>query len=250
MLGAVLSTVAGVVYVYLGRRLAARRVAGASRGAAYAFAVWWVGLGTITLVSAAFNVVAGSGYADLPLVLTFTYVVFLALYVTLAALCHYLVYVYTGHSRWLGAVVAFYAGLYMWSIWLITTLGPSGVVIDRWSVKLDYVRDLAPGDPLTQVFLVLFLGPPILAALAYATLWFRVRDPTSRWRIGLVSGCIVVWFGASAVASGLNVNQSDEWQVLSRLVGLSAAGVVLLAYFPPRWARTRFGVASLADEVR
>lgn len=56
-------------------------------------------------------------------------------------------------------------------------------------------------------------------------------------------------FGSSAIASGLGADPSDVWQAMSRFIGLVAAGVVLLACFPPPWARSRSGVASLGDGV-
>jgi hypothetical protein len=64
----------------------------------------------------------------------------------------------------------------------------------------------------------------------------------------LVSWSIIIWFVSPVIALAGGLSEQDWWQLISRLIGLCAAFVILMAYLPPRWMKERFGVISLNDE--
>lgn len=242
--GTVLSALVGLVYLHVGRRLARRRVSGSSHLAFASFVAWWYGLAGVSLIGAATTGATALGLRDLPLHLTITYALFLALYAALGALAYYLLYLYTGRRRAWVLPAVFYAGLYLWTVYLVQQSRPVAVEAGRWGARLVYGNQIPPDAPVVFVFLLLLVVPTIAAALAYATLWFRVEDREQRWRIGVVSASLVVWFGSALLASALDISQSDAWQVASRLVGLAAALAILAAFEPPRWVRKRLEVGS------
>ncbi|MEA3203857.1 MAG: hypothetical protein QOI63_1537, partial [Thermoplasmata archaeon] len=95
-------------------------------------------------------------------------------------------------------------------------------------------------------FVALFVGPQMGAAAAYALLYRKAEDRTQRYRIALVAGSIVVWFGSSALAAGANI-RGLTWQVASLLLALAAGFAILLAYLPPAAWKRRWGLRSIDD---
>ncbi len=244
-----LYTAAGVaavittVYAYVGLRISQRRVSRESRSASRAFTAWWLGLSANTALGGFQALLAATGITDLGPHITITLVTFLILSLALWGLLYYLVYLYTGSSRWMVPLALFYLVYYLTIVWYLWQLGPQGVEVSGWTVSLSYAQE--PTGPLATVLLVLLVGPQILAALGYFSLLFRVQDRTQRYRVLLVSVAILVWFGSSLIASFAGAGGSDLWQVASRAIGLSAALTILAAYFPPRWVQERFGIRRL-----
>ncbi|MHB1261420.1 MAG: hypothetical protein ACYC2H_06860 [Thermoplasmatota archaeon] len=64
-----------------------------------------------------------------------------------------------------------------------------------------------------------------------------------------MTGSIIVWFGSGVVATGAQVSDQLSYQLFSRLIGIAGALVILMAYKPPRWIRTRYRIRSIDDDA-
>lgn len=72
-------------------------------------------------------------------------------------------------------------------------------------------------------------------------------DPESaRYRIGMVSGTLVLWFSSSITASLVGLSRNEAWSLASRFISLTAALLILIAYRPPGPLRRRLEAASAA----
>jgi hypothetical protein len=252
---ALLTLLTAAIYAFVGFRLTQRKLPESGRIAAAAFVVFWYGLSISALVGqtglqallAAFNGL------ELGFVLFLTQVSLLAISVALWGLLYYLVYLYTGwRNSWL-PIAVFYVAFYGFLQYFIWDAHPQGLKVDRWMVTVEYEKDiesLGVTDPYILALIVGLLVPQILASLAYFTLVFRVRSPTQRYRILLVSLSILVWFGSPFFALAAGVSEGDNYQLVSRLIGLAAAITIFFAYYPPGFMRRRFGIASLGDDKR
>lgn len=252
---ALFALVTSAIYVFVGYRLTRRALPRAGRMAAAGFVAFWYGIAISGLLGgtglqallAAFDVLT------LGVVLVLTQVSLLAISIALWGLLYYLVYLYTGwHRAWM-AIAAFYVAFYAFLQYFIWDAGPTGLRTGRWSVAVEYEKDIENAtlsDPYLFALIVGLLVPQILASLAYLTLVFGVKNPTQRYRILLVSVSILVWFGSPFLALGAGISEGDGYQIVSRLIGLGAAIVIFFAYHPPGFIRRRYGVMSLSDEAK
>jgi hypothetical protein len=212
------------------------------------FGLWWYCLAATTLVSGILNLLGALNIVPLLLFVVLTYVNLLLICVALWGLLYYLVYLFTGDQRSLIPLTVFYIFYYLLLVYYIAVSDPSRVEIGRWTTRLVYGRPLT--TPFFALALVLLVFPQIFASLAYFTLFFRVRETTQRYRVLLVSWCIILWFGSAFVASVAGLSQQDWWQIASRLLGLGAAIGILFAYLPPGIIRQRFGITSIAEQAQ
>ena len=133
---------------------------------------------------------------------------------------------------------------------LIQWIGPPGALTDDgWRLRTDQELDLGRGASLA--FILVLLGPQMVAAVAYARLFTKVHDRTQRYRIAMLTGSILVWFGTSAAVGATSDPQEVNvaWQVMSRLLSIAAALAILAAYRPPRWVQRRYAIRSLDNET-
>lgn len=232
---------ASLVCVAIGVALLRRpRVEGDAQRAATAFAVWWVALGVDNLLNTATFLLGALGMAAPWLVATLTFLAVGAICVMLWGLVTYLLYLYTGLRGVFRGVTMFYAGCYVLMTALIARLGPNGVTVGEWTGAVAYANEPPPVAGLLVA--VFFLLPPILGALAYLGLAFRVRDAYRRFRVILVGGSLFVWLTTSIVLSA--PGDSLTGQIVGRTVAATAIAGLVLAYFTPRALRRRLG----ADE--
>jgi hypothetical protein len=248
LISAIFAIASAGIYFYVGNRLARRRIASAEARLAWTlFVVWWYALAATTLAGGVLNLLGVFAVTDLALFVTFTYVNLLAICVGLYGLLYYLLYLFTGNQRLLTPLTLFYIGYCILLVYFITYRNPIGLQIGRWSTTLQYERPLT--GPLFVLVLVLLVFPQIIGSLAYFSFFFRVQDPTQKYRVALVSWSIIIWFGSALLASIAGLSQQEWWQIVSRLIGLGAALAILLAYEPVRWIKQRLGVASITDEA-
>lgn len=236
------------VYTYVARVTSRRRVEGGGRLALEAFSIWWYALAAITASSAITRTLAYLGVLDIGIHSALLYASILILCVAFWALLYYLAYVYSGDRRWLAPITAFYAAAYIFLLYSFVLRHPIGVEVGDWRSNIVYEREF--GRDVRVALLIVFIVPPILGAIAYARLFFAAREPTQRYRIGLVSFTIVAWFSSSLIASATGLSDLPWWHFASRTISLSAALIVLAAYRPPAWIRARWHVRGVDDPER
>ena len=229
----------GLSFLAVGRTLSRRPTASAeARGALLAGVAWWWGIGAYLLVQAGLTFTAAAGPAPVGLFLAARVVTVPLLCLAVWGLTYHLAYLFTGRAAlriWTallyGAVaVAFY----------VASLSPlpDEVRVEDWLVELEGTGE---GTLYRLVYLAVGL-PPIGASVAYLTLAFRVREPLQRWRVLLLAGSIFAWVGGGLVAR-LSGGPLLKFLTLT-VLGLVAAGAVLLAYHPPAAVRRRLGAGS------
>jgi len=218
LISALFSIASAAIYGYVAARLHQRTIPNpGARLAWQLFDLWWYCVAATTLMSGIQNGIGAFNLASLPFIVALTYVNILLICIALWGLLYYLVYLFTGSQRFLVPLTIFYVLYCVLLIYLITASDPARVEIGRWTTQLVYAHPLA--GPFFSLALVLLVFPQILASLTYFTLFFRVRESTQRYRILLVSWCIILWFGSAFVASVAGLSQEDWWQIVSRLLG-------------------------------
>lgn len=248
LLSAAFALVSAGLYAYVGRVILRREVRGDARLASTLFATFWFALGGVTALGSANSVMGWMGVTEPAAYLTVMHAVFLILWVALWALLYYLGYLFTGSRRLLIPITAFYVAFYVWTLYLIASAGAPRVEVGEWTAAVKFATPPAPGSPASLAFAALLVVPVILGAGLYARLFFKVDGATQRYRIGMVSGTILAWFGSSLVASILQLGSSPWWQIASRFIGVAAGIMIYFAYRPPRWIRERYGIQSIDDE--
>ena len=248
LLGALFSTVQAIVFFLVGDALRRRRITTAGARLAWSFFVlWWYGLALSTFVGGVQSLLGALGTRTLPVFLTIAQLDILFICVSLFGLLYYLIFLLVGSSRPLPPLIVFYVAYYALLVYYLNSLNPTGVSAGRWTVAIQYEH--AAVGPLFAVVLALLVIPQMLGSLVYFLIFFRVHDVTQKYRILLVSWSIFLWFGSALIVSAAGFGTLDWWQIVSRVIGLAAALIILLAYQPFRWIRRRFGVASLSDET-
>lgn len=237
-LAGLLTLATAILYAYVGRIVRGRSVASArSKVANEAFQVWWFGLALATALGGVRALLGSFGVLDRGLHAALLFLSLPALAAALYGLVYYLVYLYTGDARWRTPILAFHAAFGVALFMLVVWMHPLRPLANPWSVGFVYEHE--PEGALLAAVLVPLLGPSLLAAFAYFTLFFRVQDPVARYRIGLVSVAILAWFGSAGAASALGWSRWDHWPLASRTIALGATLLILLAYKPPRIVRER-----------
>lgn len=255
-LGSILTS---LLYVYIGRVIRLRKVSPDARLANGMFVLWWHSLGALGFLGALTMMLYMAGTLDdrIWLFQAYTTVVILILFLALWGLQFYLLYLYTGSRRWFMPLAVFYSVLFLLTEGLIEYIGsPDRVVDNGWQLKTEYL-DPATGEygavefgmAFNLIFSALIIGPALLTAIAYARLYRKTDDRTQRYRIALVTGAIIVWFGSSVIGTALEVTGALAWQLFTRVIGILGAIVILMAYKPPRWVRERYRVDGVENET-
>ncbi|HWG92508.1 MAG TPA: hypothetical protein VNZ52_16805, partial [Candidatus Thermoplasmatota archaeon] len=229
-------------YLMVGNLTLKRQVGPDARLANTLFAVWWFCLGVQSFVQAGTLAYAAFAVPDYAFMVTKTYVGVITLVAALWALMYYLLYLYTGKASLLGPLTATYGLLTLLFMYTVSWLHPIGVERTAWSVRTLNENALTAGPALLVIFA--FVIPVLVATVAYGSLFFRLKDPSQRYRVGLVSGAFLAWFGWALLVSLMNVATGTKQPplgiiVVSRLFGLIVPLLIVLAYRPPRWIRER-----------
>lgn len=252
------SLVSALLYLYVGQVLRRRKVSSEAKLAQGMFILWWESIGWLGILGVAVMLVY-MVQGSLPVWLFQTYLLFvlLVLFVALWGLQFYLVYLYTGSKRSFLPLGIFYTLLFVGTAGLIEYQGTPGYIgDDGWQLKACSAASKAACIPGTQLglwaglaFVILLVGPQVVAAAAYARLYRKTSDPTQRYRIALIASAIIVWFGSSILGTAAGVSTSLTWQLISRVIGILGALVILVAYLPPAWVREKYHIRSIRDEV-
>ena len=232
---------AAVLYAWVARLVQHRSLSDEARTANTLFATWWGSFALLYALAGAYDLAAGLGYLDLAVSIVYIDVVLVLLCVGLWGLLGYLVYLYTGSRRWFVPLGAGYALFAVGLLYLIAWMEPIGFKEGGLGVQLAYARQLPPSASLA---LGLLLAVPVVAAaIAYGTLYFRVKSPEPRYRIAMVAGAFLFWFGWSIVSTVLQLNRrypdSVPLYVWSQTLAMLVPLVVVMAFRPPKWVRAR-----------
>lgn len=236
--------VVGAFYLYLGARLARRDVGGDGGHAARLFGVWWLGLGTHSSIAGVVAIAAGTGVWSPLGIATATYLAAIIIAAMSYGLSYYMLYLLTGRVRVVRLLKWVYLPLVAAMLAAVAYAQPQAVHMAGWLPIIDYARP--EGSALDGIASLVFIFPPFLASGAYATLWWRVREPGKRWRIALTGGALFTWMVTSVLVGSFS---TDAAAITARAVALAAAIAAHLAYAPPRWAQRRYGARRLDEEV-
>ncbi|MDX1612132.1 MAG: hypothetical protein R3185_07165 [Candidatus Thermoplasmatota archaeon] len=232
IISAGLAATTSALFAYVGLRFAQRPVSSATQRGQRAFVTWWYALAVATFIGATQTLLASLGIRDLGTHVALIHLIFLFICMALWGLLSYLVFVYTGRSGlFLGIAVA-YLLYYLAIVYYITLLEPIDLSIGAWRVELIYAHQ--PEGFVATALGVLLVLPQILGALGYLSLYRHVDSRSQRYRVVVVSTCILVWFSSSLVAQGTGADEATLWPVVSQAIGLVAALGILAGYVPPR----------------
>lgn len=235
----------GSLCLYIAFQLGKRQLTDSDDRLAWsAFRIWWLALGVNIALGTVETWMALSDINNLTAHIILTLLSTLVLCVALWGLLYYLVYLFTGNRFWAPPLAGFYGLVFLsLAVYLLFVLQPVGVIHENGTSSLQYGSD-APDLSILIVALFILL-PQILAALAYFSLFFRVKDRVQKYRVLLVSLSILIWFSSPLVAFGLGWSELPWWSLASRVLGLAAVFVIYWAYYPPTFIQRHLGVAGI-----
>lgn len=233
-------------YAAVAHAIGRRDVGTHARNANQAYVAFWASLSLLTALQLGNLLLTAFDAWTLPGYMAYLHGAMLLLMFALTGLLYYLVFLFTGR-RWTWAPLAvFYVLFWLVLVYAIHWGGPVGLQVESRSTELVYERELEE-IPWVQALGLALLIPPIVGALAYASLFFKAPGRLQRFRIATVAGSIAVWFFISLVASVSGMGETSWWLVASRAIALAAAGANLVAYRPPAWLIERLERASGSD---
>lgn len=232
--------VTALLYAYVAALVRRRRTSPEAHRANTAFALWWASFGLLEFLAGAYTLPASFGYRDVAMVTALLNILVILIALAIGALVYYLVYLYTGSERALPGIVVAYTLLGLLLLYLVAWMDPVGYKSEA-DTQIQY-RNQLQGAPAIALSLAVSL-PVIVAALGYGSIFFRTREREQRFRVALVAGSFLVWFGWSAVSGLLQLGQrypgSFALWSLNAAISIAAPLLVILSFRPPRWIRSR-----------
>lgn len=249
-----LAVPAVIIYCMVGYVVGQRDVSRDAKAANRAFQVWWYGLAGLTVFTPLLYFMDQAGITTLSIYLVMLEFLLLLIVVAIGCLVYYLLYVYFGRNWIFWPVAVYHVLLMTWLFYIITAAHPTAYGKGCPNFGVCWEHDFTGGAASTWLGISLVL-PIVLATLAYFALFFRVETRMQRYRIAMVAGALLVWFGLSLVSSivkGDYVNLDgvvrhgalstwNYWTIISNVVSLVASFTIYLAYRPPDALRARLG---------
>jgi hypothetical protein len=243
-----LAILSGIVYSAVGFQVGRRPASPDAHLAKRMFQAWWYGLAGLSVFTPLVAILSALHLDTFDVMVILIQALLIIVFAAIAGLVYYLLYLYTG-KRWvLGAVIAYFLVMLVWLEYILMLAHIAG-----WGVPpgggvktfLDASGQRIATDPLQGlIFGLLVAVPPLLSAVAFFMLYFRIDGLEQKYRISVVSASLVVWFGSSLVGTvtGLSNNPDTQqaWQVANSVVALCASTAVYFAYKPPAWIARRF----------
>jgi hypothetical protein len=240
------SLVAAPVYGYVAWRLSKRPVSEAGRLPAAQFSLWWAAVGMGSLVTGVEGLLGAFGRLSLPLAYTAYLLTLVIDSVALWGLVAYLTYIYSGRYH-LVKLSAFYAAFYVAALYYTVARHPLGVSEPAGVPTLLYAY---PSAGLIFGFVVVgLIVPEVAGAVLYFSLIRKTTDRTLRYRIGLVSAGLFLYFGLAFVAPPASVLLPSAWTLVKAGLAAGAAVLTLIAYFPPARLSARLGVQPVGGSL-
>ncbi len=215
-----------------------------SRLANRAFALWWIALGGVVLVGLAFASLTQNRVIGLTGFLAYVYILIGTLVAAVACLLYYLLFLYTGRASVWKSIAVGYVAFMAYTVVLIELQDPIGVVREGGDLTFEFAQEVEPSHWTVLLWSLALLIPVVVAAVAYLRLYTAVDTNEQRYRIVMVGGSFLFWFGSSLIATvtlrGLGIDEPpDWWAIVQQGIGLLAGVMVLMAYVPPPPIRRR-----------
>ena len=238
LLTASVNLLAIIVAIFVARHLLRRPAVGAARRATRMFALWWGAFAADTALNTLTWLAGGAGLANETVTALLSYPALTCIVLMIWGLVYYLAYLFTGRESLFWPIAIFYALSWIAFLALVIFLRPIGVHMGPYAGEIAYLRD--PPAAAALWVAIFFLLPPIVGALLYGTLAFRIKHRAHRYRILAVSIGIFVWFTSALVFTGMG-STSDALAITGKALHLACLGLFLSAYMQPTWLRMKLG---------
>jgi hypothetical protein len=241
-LSAALLLAAAALFGGVGAQVRRRRVEAVDPAALRAFALWWVGAALVLVLLAVRLGLGAMGVIDPAPLAGLGYLTSVPLGAAVGGLLYYLLYLLTGKR--LGVPVgALYAAFVLFAWAYTTSQAPWHVEVGAWDARL--VGAGSPDRRLLAVYGALLAVPPVLAAIAYAGLAWRLPRGPARARAAVLALALLQLFAALLASFLLGVASAPWFALVYESSALVAGLLAMLAYRPPAWARARLGLAPI-----
>lgn len=217
-----------ILYFIVGRAVLDPTAPRPERVARSAFGLWWFCLAASTAKGAIQKVLATSAIHDIAIYASLEYIGLAFLFVGLAGLMYYLLYLYTGRTWVIYPISIFYGLFLLVGFYVVTLQNAVGLEVGTWSVGLEYAHEV--DALLINLLLGALILPLIGGVLLYFLLYFMVDAPVQKKRILLVGGALLFWFGTSGIAIAANLSDLALWGLVSRVIAFIAALIILYAF--------------------
>ncbi|MFA5943758.1 MAG: hypothetical protein WC876_04745 [Candidatus Thermoplasmatota archaeon] len=228
----VVNMLTALAFGVVGARLLRRPVQQPDRLALQAIATWWLSMGLLVAIQAFEVFATTAGYTDLRVSTAARYANAVLLAVGGWGLCFHVLYLRTGNRAWALPLAPYYmlvAAGYLASVALHPLLR-----LEPTAYEVTGVYDPPLEGSTVWNLVVAGVGLPLIAVcVLYLLLSRKLERRDQKRRAVLASSGILVWVSAGLVAQLTGSPLADF--ITITLLGLMAAVLVLLAYFPPAW---------------
>ena len=253
----VLAIASGIVYGAVGYQVGRRPTAPKEHLAMRMFQAWWWGLAGLSVFTPLVAILSLYGLDTLDLMLILVQVLLLVIFAAIAGLVYYLLYLYTGKRAVMWVVIPYFGAMIVWLQYILLAADISGWGVPSEGGPKTFLNEdggRLETDPVQGLAFGLLVGvPPLLSAIAFFLLYFKADLAEQKYRIAMVAGALILWFGSSLVGTitGLSNDPDTQqsWRLANGLVGLFASIAVYVAYKPPEWIRRRLNIPAAADDA-
>ena len=229
MASAVAGLLIGLAYATAGGFLM-RRARRSGQLALRLFAAFWLGVGAYAVAEGAWALSYAAGARSFGVALAVLQVKILSVSAGFGGLVAYLAYLYTGRRRAVGMALAYYVAVYAMLQAHYAYRQPVAQGEGLWGMRLEYAH--ASVEPWWTLALAMLLVPPIVAAVAYASLLRVAREPALRRRIMLTSFSLLLFLTPTLLAwrAGGAWWWGPTEKALGALAALGMLGALRAAY--------------------
>lgn len=245
---AVLALATAVGFGFVGAILLLRAPPARGHAARVLFCLFWMSAAAVWTAQGLQNLAAAFGWATFALVSALDQVTTPFYCLAGAGLLYYTLYLVTGRERLLVPILVYYLVVFALVRWSVEEAHRLAIDVKPWLVSFRYETPLQ--GPAYSAVVALLALPLVAAVLAHAALLLRVHDPAARYRIALTSVGLLAWILTEALSYTSGFANSNAGELTRRLVALASAGIVVLAYRPPRFARERWHAEPVIGSFR